>query len=124
MMNRGASMRDDPAQPRKEIIPGNEDVSPVPIHRNIVRKSALLNVVIVLTSFPALVYAGGIKAVVPALEIMAGISVVIWTATFAMSSLVTFPRIFRAPQSSKKRSDAPHEADETAVDDRWLDGPA
>ena len=57
--------------------------------RSIFRKSALLNVVIVLTSFPVLVYAGGPKAVVPTLKIMAGISVLIWTVTFAMSSVVT-----------------------------------
>ena len=107
------------------IIPGKEDESPAPSRfRNIVRKSALLNGVIVLTSFPVLVFAGGPKAVIPTLEIMAGISVLIWSATFALFSLVTFPRIFRTPRSLVTRGDSLRPANETAVDDRWLDKPA
>ena len=99
-------MRNEPAQPKTAVTPGNKDVCSAPMVRSIVRKSALLNTVIVLTSFPVLVYAGGAKAVVPVLEIMAGISVLIWTATFAMSSLLTFPRIFRAPATLAKRDDS------------------
>jgi hypothetical protein len=106
------------------IIAGKEDEPPAPKFRSIFRKSALLNVVIVLTSFPVLVYAGGPKAVVPALKIMAGISVLIWIVTFAISSLVTLPRIFRAPVSLVDRSDSPRPANETGLDDRWIDGPA
>jgi hypothetical protein len=106
------------------IIPGKEVESPAPSLRSIVRKSALLNVVIVLTSFPVLIYAGGPKAVVPTLKIMAGISVLIWIATFAISSLVTLPRIFRTPVSLVDRGDSPQPANEPGFDDRWPDGPA
>jgi hypothetical protein len=113
----------NPRAPKPVIVPGKEVESPTPSLRSIVRKSALLNVVIVLTSFPVLVAAGGPKAVVPALKVMAGVSVLIWTATFAVFSLVTFPRIFRTPVSLVTPSDPPHPANETGVDDRWLDGP-
>jgi uncharacterized protein YybS (DUF2232 family) len=100
---------------------GKEDESTAPRFRSIVRKSALLNVVIVLTSCPVLVYAGGPKAVVPTLEIMASISVLIWTTTFALFSLVTIPRIFWTPVPRVKRSDARDPANDTGVADRWLD---
>ena len=100
-----------------------KEESAAPRFRSIVRKSALLNVVIVLTSFPVLVCAGGPKAVVPTLEIMAGISVLIWTTTFTLFSLVTIPRIFLTPVSDVKPSDVSHPANETGVADRWLDGP-
>jgi hypothetical protein len=79
--------------------------------------------VIVLTSFPVFVFEGGPKAVVATQEIMAGISVLIWTATFGVFSLVSLPRIFRPPVSSVTRRDPPHPAEETGVADRWLDGP-
>jgi len=106
------------------IAPGKEDESPAPSLRSIIRKSALLNVVIVLTSCPVLVYAGGPKAVVPILKIMAVISGLIWTTTFALFSLVTLPRIIGTPVSTVKRSESLHPADEAGVADRWLDGPA
>ena len=106
------------------IVPGKEDMSPAPNLRSIVRKSALLNLVIVLTSFPVLIFEGGPKAVVPTLEIMAGISVVIWTATFALFSLGTLPLIFRTPVSTVKWSNGLSPANGTGVGDRWLDGPA
>ena len=105
------------------IVPGDENESPAPSLRRVVRKSALLNLVIILTSFPVLIFEGGPKAVVPTLEIMAGISVLIWTATFALFSLVSLPRLFRTPVFSVTRRDPPHPAEEAGVADRWLDGP-
>jgi hypothetical protein len=107
-----------------EMRPGAGNEPPAPSLRSIVRKSALLNVVIVLTSFPVLVYAGGPGAVVPVLKIMAGISVIIWATTFALFSLMTLPRIIRTPVSTGKPTDPPHRANGTGVADRWLDGPA
>jgi hypothetical protein len=86
-------------------------------------KSAVLNVVIVLTSFPVLAYAGGPKAVVPILKIITGISVLIWSTTFAIFSLLTLPRIIRTPVSSMKRTDPPHRTNAAGVADHWLDGP-
>ena len=105
------------------IVYGKEEASPTPNLRSIVRKSALLNVVIVLTSCPILIFEGGPKAVAVILEIMAGISILIWTATFALFSLVTLPRIFGAPVSRLKRSDALNPASEMGVADRWFDRP-
>ena len=106
------------------IVAGEENESPAPNLRSVVRKSALLNVVIVLTSCPILIFEGGPKAVVVTVEIMAGISVVIWAATFALFSLVTLPRLFRTPASRVERSDDLGPANETGVADRCLDRPA
>ena len=105
------------------IVPGDANEPPAASLRSIVCKSALLNVVIVLTAFPVLAYAGGPKAVVPILKIMAGISVLIWTTTFALFSLVTIPRIFSTPVSTANRSDVVDPTNSTGVADRWLDGP-
>jgi hypothetical protein len=105
------------------ILPGYEHEPSAPTLRSVVRKSALLNFVIVLTSFPVLTFAGGPKAVVPTLEIMAGISVLIWAATFALFSLGSLPRLFKTPVSSVTRHDPLHPADDAGVADRWLDGP-
>jgi uncharacterized protein YybS (DUF2232 family) len=102
---------------KKTLSRLEEDESTAPRFRSIVRKSALLNVVIVLTSCPVLVFAGGPKTVVPTLEIMAGISVLIWTTTFALFSLVTIPRIFSTPVSTANRSDAVDPTNSTGVAD-------
>jgi hypothetical protein len=108
---------------KPEIVPGYANEPPVLSLRSIVRKSTLLNVVIVLTSFPVLIFEGGPKAVVPTLEIMAGITVLVWTATFALFSLVSLPRLFRPPVSSMSRHDPPPSVEDAGVADRWLDGP-
>ena len=114
----------NPPTMRPAIAPGYDSESPAPSLRSIIRKSALLNLVIVLTSCPVLVLAGGPKAVVSTLEIMAGISILIWTATFALFSLVSIPRIFRAPRSFLTTRKPPNPPQATGVADRWLDGPA
>ncbi len=103
-------------------VQADADPSPAPSLRSIVRKSLLLNLVIVATSFPVLTLAGGPDAVAPALAIMVGISVVIWTATFTLFSLVSLVRIFRRPISTEKRLDL-RVMRAAGVSDRWLDGP-
>jgi len=113
----------NPPTPKPVVVSVDENESPAPSLRKIVRNSALLNLVIVLTSFPVLVFAGGPEAVVPTLAIMAGISVLIWTTTFALFSLVSLPWIFRTPVSSVTLRDPPLPAEEAGVADRWLDGP-
>ena len=105
------------------IVTGNENQSPAPRLRTVVRKSALLNAIIVLTSFPVLIFEGGPLAVVPALEVMAGISVLIWTATLAVYFFVSLPWLFRTPVSSGKRSDPLRQKMAEGVHDRWQDGP-
>jgi hypothetical protein len=105
------------------FAPANADESPPLSFRRIVRNSALLNVVIVLTSFPVLVFAGGPDAVVPALAIMVGISFLIWTATFALFSLVSIGRIFWTTLSPGPRRKPPVPAEQVGIADRWLDGP-
>jgi hypothetical protein len=105
------------------ILPGNSDECAAPSLRRIVRNSTLLNLVIVLTSCPVLLIAGGGKAVYPTLAIMAAISVLIWTATFALFFFVSLPWLFRTPVSPAMLPDPTLPAEEAGVADRWLDGP-
>lgn len=105
------------------ILPCEKDDSPPPSLRRVARNSALLNVVIVLTSFPVLVIAGGPKGVVPSLVVMGGISVLIWTATLALFSFASLARIFRTPVPSKICVDPALSSEESGVADQWLDGP-
>src|SRR5262249_49195882 len=105
------------------IIRGSEDQSPASRFRRIAYKSALLNAVIVLTSFPVLALAGGPTAVVPTLMIMAGLTLLIWTATFALFSCATIVRLLWTTFSSKSRRKPPMAVQRVGVADRWLDGP-
>ena len=108
---------------KPEIVPNHEDESPPSSFRRTVLKSVLLNAVIVLTSFPVLVFAGGPGAVVPSLMIMAGISFLIWTATFTLLSFVAIGRIFWTGYSSGTRRKPRVRARPVGVADHWLDGP-
>ena len=112
----------NPPALQRDMIRGNENESEAPNLRSVVRKSALLNATIVLTSFPVLVYAGGPQAIVPTLKIMVGISLLIWIATYTLFSFVSVARVFWGPVSSGKRSNRPHREKEAGVADRWLDG--
>ena len=105
------------------IITGYDDRSPTLRFRRIVYNSALLNAVIVLTSFPVLVIAAGPVAVVPALIVMAGITLLVWTATFALFSCVTIGRLLWTTFSSPSRRKPRAAAQRVGVADRWLDGP-
>jgi hypothetical protein len=113
----------NPLTLKPEIVPGNEDESPRSSFRRTVLKSVLLNAVVVLTSFPVLVFAGGPNAVVPALMIMAGISFLIWTATFTLLSFVAIGRIFWTGFASGTRRKPRVRARPVGVADYWLDGP-
>ncbi len=113
----------NPPTRKPAFFPGHENDFPAPSLRSTVRKSALLNLTIVLTSFPVLVLAGGPKAVGPTLAIMAGISILIWTTTFTLFSFVSLARIYWTPASSDARRERPDRAEQAGVADRWLDGP-
>jgi hypothetical protein len=118
---RGATM--DLSTRRPTTLPRNEAKSRGPSLRSIIRKSALLNLAIVVTSFPVLVMAGGPNAAVPALALMAGISVMIWTATFALYPFVSLAAIFRTPASSLEKPVSQRPVAESGLSDRWLDEP-
>jgi hypothetical protein len=109
-----------PPTTKKEWIGSDETQSPAPRLRSVVRKSALLNLTIFVTSFPVLVYEGGPEAIVPALEILAAISVLIWIVTFTLYFFVTLPRLFVTPISTVSRPDAVHRNDEADGADHWL----
>jgi hypothetical protein len=113
----------NPSTLEPEIVPAHEDEPPPSSFRRTVLKSVLLNAVIVLTSFPVLVYAGGPGALVPSLMIMAGITILIWTATFTLLSFVAIGRIFWTGFSSATRRKPRVRARPVGVADHWLDGP-
>lgn len=102
---------------------GHPNESSILSFRHIVRNSALLNGVIVLTSFPVLVLAAGSRAVMPALAIMAGISLVIWTATFTVYSCLSIGRLLWMIYSSRATRKPRRTAGRVGVSDRWLDAP-
>jgi hypothetical protein len=108
---------------RTTTLPRDEGKSRAPSLRSIIRKSALLNLAIVVTSFPVLVMAGGPNAAVPALALMAGISVLIWAATFALFPFVSLAAIFRTPVSSLEKPVSQLPRAESGLADRWLDEP-
>ena len=96
----------NPRALQTETIRHDADKYPAPSLRSVVKKSALLNLSIVLTSFPVLAYAGGPKAFAPTVEIMVGISFLVWIATFALYFFVSLPWLFRTPASSASRREA------------------
>ncbi len=108
---------------RPTTLPRDEAKSRAPSLRSIIRKSALLNLAIVVTSFPVLVLAGGPNAGIPALALMAGISVLIWTATFALYPFVSLAAIFRTPVSPLEKRVSQRPQAESGLADRWLDEP-
>jgi hypothetical protein len=113
----------NPLTLKSVLVSGNANEYPASSFRSIVRKSALLNLVIVLTSYPVLVAAGGPKAIVPTVAIMAGVTFLVWTATFTLFSFVSLGRIFWTAASPGTRRKPPVPAKEAGVADRWLDGP-
>lgn len=86
----------------------------------VIRKSMLLNLVVVFTSFPVLVAVGGPKALVPAAAIMTGISLLIWSLTFALYSFVALLRMFCMTAMHRK---PPLLSGQVGVSDRWMDDP-
>jgi hypothetical protein len=54
---------------------------------------------------------------------MAGITVLIWTATFSLFSFVSIGRIFWNASSFGTRRKPTEPAKQAGVADRWLDGP-
>jgi len=109
--------------PRQAIVRRDEDGSPASSLRRVVLKSALLNLVIILTSFPVLVLAGGPGAVAPSVTVMVGISFVIWSITLTLYSCVSLGGIIRTAFSSAARRKPPLLARRAGLADRWLDAP-
>ncbi|QEH31558.1 hypothetical protein OJF2_00230 [Aquisphaera giovannonii] len=111
----------DLAKPKR---PRRRDLEPARLTlRGVIWRSALLNLAVVLTSFPVLVAAGGRDTVVPLMLVLGGISLVIWAATFAVYGFATLVSVFRAPASSRKPR-AAGVAASAGLADRWIDGPA
>ena len=67
-----------------KAVKGQDDKAiPTLKFRSLMWRSALLNLAVVLTALPVMASVGGPKALVPALEVLSGISLLIWLVTFA-----------------------------------------
>ncbi|WP_406698074.1 hypothetical protein V5E97_04380 [Singulisphaera sp. Ch08] len=97
---------------------GSPRIQP-PKSLSLAQKSVLLNLGIVVTALPVLSYGGDPRAVLPTLAILAAISVLIWTATFATSSFISVSKIFEAQRTPPQRDPRT----EFGVVDEWMDGP-
>jgi hypothetical protein len=64
-----------PPKPKQAIALADGNESPAPSLRRVVRKSALLNLVIILISCPVLLIVGGKKAVYPTVAAMVSTAV-------------------------------------------------
>ncbi len=113
----------NPPMLKSSSVSGSEQQSRAPSLRSVVYKSALLNLTIIVTSFPVLAFAGGPPAVVPTLAIMVGVSILIWAVTFTLFSFVSLARIFLALDTPGKHRGSAHRAAGAGVADRWLDEP-
>ena len=98
--------------------------TPVPASgfRGLVRKTALLNLGIILSALAIAASLGRPAAFLIIVVFVPMISIVLWAATFAVSAFVSLSRIFweqgvrgRRPRSHTGVGD---------VGDEWLDGPA
>ena len=113
----------NPPTLKPAIVPGKADESPAPRLPSIARKSALLYVVIVLTSFQVLVLRRGTENRRPDPENHGRNQRFDLDRTSPCSPSCRCPRIPAPVTSSEKRTNSQHPANETGVDDRWLDGP-
>jgi hypothetical protein len=101
-----------------------DDAPPFFLRPNLKRvlwKSALLNLVIVATALPVITYSAGPKSVVPALAVLAAVSVLVWTSTLAVFSAwslvwIAWTQARRAARRSARR------AESGGVGDPWVDG--
>lgn len=91
--------------------------------RNLVWRSALLNLVIALTALPVMVFAGGPGTVVPALAVIAAVSALIWAATFTAYFLVLITRVFWRMGVRGLRHAQGRSKGSGGLADEWIDGP-
>jgi hypothetical protein len=114
-------------QPEVTAIPvwkGRElDGVPPPSLRSLVRKSALLNLGILLSGLPLAAAYGGPDAILPTLVLLAAVSLIVWVATFAGFSLVSLWRIFRCQGTGVPRRPSRPTGGSEGLSDDWLDGP-
>jgi hypothetical protein len=93
-----------------------------PSFRAIVRKTALLNLGMILSGLAMAAYLGRADA---AILILVGLmSVVLWAATFAISAFVTLARIFWMQGARAPRHRTARATSGGGLVDEWLDGPA
>jgi len=92
--------------------------------REFVRKTALLNLGVVLSSLAIGAHPRRPSDFVILLFLATMVSIVAWSVTFAISALVSLSRVFRAQGTSGPRQSHRHPAGGGGVGDPWLDGPA
>jgi hypothetical protein len=101
-----------------------EPSTPSPSFRAIVRKSALLNLGMILSGLVMAAYLGRPDAFRSIGILMGLMSVVLWAATFAISAFVRIARIFWMQGVRASRQPSAHATGGGGLVDEWLDGPA
>jgi hypothetical protein len=107
-----------------QAVKGRDGDPPPPLQlRGFVWRSALLNLVIVLTALPVLAAAGGPGAILPAVTLLALLSALIWSLTFAAFFLVFLVRLFRRVSARVSGHSRRRPGAGSGLADAWLDGP-
>jgi hypothetical protein len=102
---------------------GDNAIPPLRL-RSLAWRSALLNLAIVLTAFPVMAFAGGPRAVVPALAVMAAVSAVLWAVTLTAFFIASFGRALWCLRVRMAQRPYGRLGAAGVLADRWLDDPA
>src|SRR4051794_38994096 len=110
------------------VIPGmsKQDGTAVPALdvRGLVRKSVLLNVAIILSGLATSACLGGPATFPIAVVLLAGVSLVVWAATFAfMSSMLLLRVLVSQGRRTPPQSLGHRDGGRGGVGDEWMDGP-
>jgi hypothetical protein len=92
-------------------------------HEGLVRKTALLNLGVILSALVIGASLGSRAIVLILLFLVPLISIVLWSTTFAISAFVSLARIFWGQGSRRSGAFPQHPAGRGGVRDEWLDGP-
>src|SRR4051812_43370017 len=90
----------------------------------LVRKTALLNLGILLSALAIGAYLGSPANFLILLFLVPMVSIVLWSATFAISAFVSLSRIFWEQGLRGTRRSPRHRTGGGGGGDPWLDGPA
>ena len=105
-------------------VKGQSDSPGPPLKlRSLLWRSGLLNLAIIVTALPVMVFAGGPEAAVPALTVMGALSLVIWLATLAAFGFISIVRAILRFAAWVSRHWYQRLNGDRRLADEWLDGP-
>jgi hypothetical protein len=117
-------MRSAPSSSMKSAFKGRGRMAaPASGFPRLVRKTALLNLGMVLSCLAIGAHLGRPASLVILLLIVPMVSIILWSATFAISAFVALFRIFCGQGLRSSRQGPRPTAHGGGVGDEWLDGP-